>query len=89
VTVVAAAEPAPLLLILTGCHVCGDCRKDVGLYATMSDGTRVCSECWKDRGSPWPQRGTMAEFHEAEVATVARMQKRGGTDRHLVRNGMS
>jgi len=70
---------------VTGCDVCGDIN-DRRLYGVV-DGKRFCSRCWKRAGSPFPKlRSDPEEARLAELATRERMTKRGGPDRHLVRN---
>lgn len=68
---------------------CGRCLvvDDRRLYAPLRDG-HVCSDCWKALGSPFPRaEASPSIIHEAELRTRERMVARGGTDRHLVRNG--
>jgi hypothetical protein len=78
-----------LLQALTGCDCCLDAREH-GLYVRDDSGRMLCSACWVKAGRPWPRRPpTIVELHAAESATRERMLKRGGTDRHLVRDGHS
>ena len=49
----------------------------------------LCSACWHALGQPAAKPATMHEVHAAEVAARDSMTRRGGTDRHLVRNGLS
>jgi hypothetical protein len=68
------------------CHRCGSCD-DRRLYAPLRDG-HVCSTCWGALGRPFPRAEAAPELVQAaELATRERMTARGGTDRHLVRNG--
>lgn len=59
---------------------CARCGADTEVYAT---GTDLCPGC----GFGALRVPSMAYVHEAEKATRERMLARGGTDRHLVRNG--
>lgn len=69
--------------------VCDVCRAEVYLFTRLL-GKLVCGECWHRAGSPFPRTpSTAEELHRAELATRERMQKRGGADRHMVRNGKS
>ena len=68
------------------CYRCGSCD-DRRLYAPLRDG-HVCSDCWRALGQPFPRAEAAPEaVYEAELRTRERMTARGGTDRHLVRNG--
>lgn len=68
------------------CHRCGSCD-DRRLYVPLRDG-HVCAGCWHVVGRPFPRsEAAPALVHEAELRTRERMAARGGTDRHLVRNG--
>ena len=70
-----------------GCH--RDFDAQVTLFANIG-GKVMCCGCWTAAGCPFPRRiATPAEIHAAEIATRERMQKRGGADRHMVRNGKS
>jgi hypothetical protein len=74
---------------LTGCDWCPDARPN-GLYLRGDDGSLRCVACWKAAGRPFPIRPpSVAELHEAEVATRERMMARGGSDAHIVRKGLS
>lgn len=79
---------APLLLVpVGGCTKCGDARAD-GLYALAAGPyRRLCSRCWEATGRPWPGPADVQQQHESELKVREAMQKRGGTDRHMVRNG--
>lgn len=60
---------------------------DRRLYAPFRDGF-LCAECWRALGQPFPRAQASPDLvHETELRTRERMQARGGTDRHLVRNG--
>jgi recombinational DNA repair protein (RecF pathway) len=68
------------------CHRCGS-LDDRRLYAPLRDGF-VCAPCWHALGRPFPRaEAAPALVHAAELQTRERMTARGGTDRHLVRNG--
>jgi hypothetical protein len=81
---------AELLQAPRGCDRClADPRADQ-LFTPPIGGRVLCAKCWHEMGEPFPAPGSSAQaLHEAELATRARMQARGGTDRHLVRNGRS
>jgi hypothetical protein len=66
---------------------CDNCHRPHLLFASFG-GRLICGDCWQAKGSPWPRRpATAEEIHAAELRTRERMQARGGTDRHMVRNG--
>ena len=67
---------------------CSRCRETALLFALIWK-LRLCRRCWVEAGRPWPEASTMHDTHQAEVAARERMQARGGTDRHLVRAGLS
>lgn len=68
---------------------CGRCRRPMRLLAVVGP-YLLCSACWEAAGSPWPRgQATAQEIHEAELAIRERMTARGGTDKHLVRKGLS
>jgi len=80
-----ATAPA-LLLVLSGCDRCGDAQF-TRKYANV-DGERLCRGCWERAGRPYPKRtATEIERFALETAIRERMTARGGTGRHLVRNG--
>jgi hypothetical protein len=59
------------------------------LYGVV-DGYGYCSDCWKAAGRPFPKRPPGAfELEAQEIRNRDRMLARGGTDRHLVRNGLA
>ncbi len=70
-----------------GCSRCGDAHED-RLYALTTLG-KLCRRCWRELGCPWPapSSATAEEVHQAELRIRDAMLARGGTDRHLVRNG--
>jgi hypothetical protein len=68
-----------------GC-VYGDSK--LGELVVVVDGWPLCVRHWRAEGRPWPVR--KAEMQAAQRALEkARdaMNKRGGADRHMVRNG--
>lgn len=69
---------------------CDECPPDTGsrLFVTVS-GRRYCARHWHAAGRPTPREplATAQQVHEAELRIRDRMNARGGTDRHLVRNG--
>jgi hypothetical protein len=68
-----------------GC-LCG--RSALGSAVVWVDGWPYCRPCWVAAGRPWPQReADMLAAQRALEAARARMTARGGTDRHMVRNG--
>lgn len=70
------------------CYRCGSADPDQLFARVGGRWPFVCALCWHQIGCPWPRNlPTMEEVHEAEVHTRERMLARGGTDRHLVRNG--
>ncbi len=78
---------APVLTVPTGCDACGPDGSRSTLLAVV-DGRHLCLPCWLAAGRPWPTSAcSPLEAHEAELRTRERMTARGGTDRHLVRNG--
>lgn len=76
------------LQVLAGCDLCPPGAPTEGrLYAVVA-GRRLCAHHWHAAGEPWPRETlTAQQVHEAELRTRERMTARGGTDRHLVRNG--
>lgn len=78
-----------LLLAPVGCDGCGPDAARSTLLAVV-DGRRLCLPCWLGAGRPWPTSvASPLEAHEVEVRTRERMTARGGTDRHLVRKGLT
>jgi hypothetical protein len=81
----------PILQALSGCDTPG-CDAQRGtrnrLFARVGK-RRLCFVCWVVAGRPWPppDNATPEELHQVELRTRERMLARGGTDRHLVRNG--
>jgi len=77
-------------LLLVPAERCERCPATPGLFAVTRAG-RLCVGCWKELPEPlrWLPPSTMQETHEAEVLARERMTARGGTDRHLVRAGLS
>lgn len=74
-----------LLLAVDGC-MHGDSRE--GELVAEVDGRRLCLGHWKAEGRPWPRRvAAPGEALDVENKTRERMTARGGTDRHMVRNG--
>jgi hypothetical protein len=72
---------------VSGCDEPG-CPLDERRLYVVVDGRGYCSTHWKAAGRPWPRAvASMERVHEAELQTRARMTARGGTDRHMVRNG--
>lgn len=69
---------------------CDECPPDSGsrLHVTVS-GRRYCAKHWYAAGCPTPREplATAQQVHEQELATRDRMNRRGGTDRHMVRTG--
>lgn len=70
---------------IEGCAY-GDSR--LGELVVVIDGWPLCSRHWRAEGRPWPKRHAdmLAAQHAIERARDG-MTKRGGTDRHMVRNG--
>ncbi len=68
------------------CDVCGEPRL---LLARIED-LLACAGCWKKRGAKvwYPPKDASVLFHH-ETANREAMTRRGGTDRHLVRNGLA
>ena len=68
-------------------HACERCRAARMLLMPTRLGL-VCAACWYELGQPGAATVTdTLAIHEAELRTRERMTARGGTDRHLVRNG--
>lgn len=61
------------------------------LYARVGPDEFLCVESWKKRRKPWPGYWDLSaeELLENENRTRKQMTERGGTDRHLVRKGLS
>lgn len=72
------------------CVACDEIDERV-LYARVGPDEYLCLDCWKARRKPWPGYWHLsaAELQEIENQTRKRMTERGGTDRHLVRKGLS
>jgi len=62
------------------------CGRALLLFGRVA-GRLMCPFCWLKRGCPLPD--AIGKAHELEEQTRKNMQRRRGTDRHLVRNGMS
>jgi hypothetical protein len=77
-------------LLLVPATRCDRCPSMPGLLAVTRVG-RLCRDCWMELPEPlkWLPPSTMQETHWAEVKARERMTARGGTDRHLVRAGLS
>lgn len=73
------------------CTTCGAGQEQGRVFlARLGGGRLLCLVCWRAAGRPWPMPETdVQRIHEAELATRERMQARGGTDRHLVRKGLT
>jgi len=69
---------------------CDECPPDSpGVRLSITAGSRrLCATHWHAAGCPWVAPAvSMEQVHEAELRTREHMTARGGTDRHLVRNG--
>jgi hypothetical protein len=77
-----APEPVDRL-----CQACADFYPNQLLVRV--GGRWLCAHCWHKAREPWGVGETIsaAELQEIENRTRERMTARGGTDRHLVRNG--
>jgi hypothetical protein len=66
---------------------CAGCHADLAppRLLVRCGGMPLCWACWKAAGKP--SADAVMAAHEMETLTRKRMQERGGTDRHLVRNG--
>lgn len=68
-------------------HACDRCHEPRFLLADTFRG-RLCPTCWFEMGQPGARVvSDVQAIHEAQLRTRERMHARGGTDRHLVRNG--
>lgn len=68
---------------------CSRCRADRLLLVRIRE-EELCAACWRRAGMPGPGvTATAAEVFIHETKVRERMTARGGTDRHLVRNGMA
>ena len=67
---------------------CDRCHKPAGLRVVSVKGY-LCGRCWKALGEPPAPSVDPRKTFEQEQLTRERMTKRGGTDRHLVRKGIS
>jgi hypothetical protein len=81
-------DESPLLMVPI--QTCDVCHRPAPLLARIRF-ERLCVRCWRalPEDRRWPPPCTMQEGHLAEVAARDAMQRRGGTDRHLVRKGLS
>ncbi len=79
---------APALAAPVWCYRCGTAGAGQ-LFARLGEPWGfLCAQCWHSVGCPWPAvRPTAQDAHDAELRTRERMLARGGTARHLVRNG--
>ncbi len=61
------------------------------LYARVGPDEFLCVKCWIARRKPWPGHWHLSKYEllENENAIRKGMTGRGGTDRHLVRKGLS
>ena len=73
---------------MAACSHC-DTVDERRLYARMAAGRHLCHGCWVKLGRPSPGVEDMEAVHQAELAALEAMTRRGGTDRNLVRNGRS
>lgn len=68
-------------------HVCeGGCGRALQLLIGTVRG-RLCPDCYRRLGQPVAAAVGAEDAERIRQETAARMLKRGGTDRHLVRSG--
>jgi hypothetical protein len=77
------------VLLPVTCHGCDRPLAECGDSFVRTVKGALCCACWIRLKRPGAGGSAMQETYEAEVVARERMQARGGTDRHLVRNGMS
>ena len=71
---------------------CRDCGlvDDRVLFARISKTECLCCGCWNEAGKPSPKMElTAEELLENENAIRKQMIRRGGSDKHIVRKGLS
>jgi hypothetical protein len=67
---------------------CSRCERTPKLVAHVN-GKVYCGPCWRAVGCPFPTaaENEAAQVAAMEAATVAKMVKRGGADRHRAKAG--
>jgi ribosomal protein L37AE/L43A len=70
-------------------HACTRCGAPRLLLVRLGADDWLCAACWRAAGEPSGPRHSPEAVFAREQLTRDQMRARGGTDRHLVRNGLS